>query len=95
MQEEGATYDLSNPWYEPPSDGLTMELSLFGQVHTALDDLVTDRAVAFCNGKDILPANMTDAGQVQVGFMAAARSVLLPCLGDKDGAFAQMKSSGL
>ena len=43
-----------------------MELSLFGQVHMALDDLTTDKATAFCSGKNVQPADMTEARQTEV-----------------------------
>ncbi len=65
-QDEDASYDLSSPWYEELGDGASIELSPFGQVHSTLDSLVTDKAAAYCSGEEVQPANLTEARQVQV-----------------------------
>ena len=67
VKDPEASYDLSTPWYDDTGDSSAMELSIFGQVHTALDSLVTDKAHAFCCGKAVQPADLADARQVQVG----------------------------
>jgi len=50
-------------------------LTLFGQVHIALDELVTERAVLFCTGKEVVSVSEMDARQIQVK---------LPCPGFTD-----------
>jgi hypothetical protein len=70
MQDEGDgnthSYDRSFTWYDKaPSTGNAV-ITLFGQLHIALDDLVTENAVCFCAGKEVAYAEEKNERQTQV-----------------------------
>jgi hypothetical protein len=64
--ENTDSYDRSFPWFDKlPITGNTV-LTLFGQLHIALDELVTENAVRFCAGKEVAYVDARDEQQTQV-----------------------------
>ena len=64
------THDRSFPWYHKAPDTGVTELTLFGQVHTALDELATEAAVRYCAGQQAALDSEMEDRQTQVTISA-------------------------
>ena len=60
------THDRSFPWYHKAPDTGATVLTLFGQVHIALDELITEAAVRHCAGQEAPLSGQMDDRQAQV-----------------------------
>lgn len=67
LQQGQAVLGASFPWLEEaPAEGRGMRLSVFGLVHDALDCLLTDASLEFCQGGQPLAPKIADERQRQV-----------------------------